>query len=132
MWRFYIQYIEKVVSIESTNLYSKGKMLLKRQKLTFESERIKENLILLKKHLMILINLRIMNTKTLVVVLGPTAIGKTNLSINLVNDYNTEIVSADSRQFYKELLIGSAPPSKDELMEVQHHFIQHLSSIRRL
>ncbi len=68
-----------------------------------------------------------MNTKTLVVVLGPTAIGKTKLSINLAKHYNTEIVSADSRQFYKELLIGSAPPSKDELMEVQHHFIQHLS-----
>ena len=68
-----------------------------------------------------------MNTKTLVVVLGPTAIGKTKLSINLAKHYSTEIVSADSRQFYKELLIGSAPPSKDELMEVQHHFIQHLS-----
>tara|TARA_B000000532_G_scaffold243833_3_gene241110 strand:- start:3042 stop:3950 length:909 start_codon:yes stop_codon:yes gene_type:complete len=72
-------------------------------------------------------NLRAMNTKTLVVVLGPTAIGKTSLSINLAKHYNTEIISADSRQFYKELLIGSAPPSKDELQEVQHHFIQHLS-----
>ena len=51
-------------------------------------------------------NLRIMNTKSLIVVLGPT-IGKTKLSINLAKHYNTEIVSADSRQFYKELLIGS-------------------------
>ena len=81
----------------------------------------------LGKNLMILMNLRTMNTKTLVVVLGPTAIGKTSLSINLAKHYNTEIISADSRQFYKELLIGSAPPSKDELQEVQHHFIQHLS-----
>ena len=68
-----------------------------------------------------------MNTKTLIVILGPTAIGKTSLSINLAKHYSTEIVSADSRQFFKELLIGSAPPSKDDLSEVQHHFIQHLS-----
>ena len=68
-----------------------------------------------------------MNTKTLIVILGPTAIGKTNLSINLAKYYCTEIISADSRQFYRELLIGAAPPSKDELKEVQHHFIHHLS-----
>ena len=72
-------------------------------------------------------NLMIMITKTLIVILGPTAIGKTSLSINLAKHYSTEIVSADSRQFFKELLIGSAPPSKDDLSEVQHHFIQHLS-----
>ena len=68
-----------------------------------------------------------MNTKTLIVVLGPTAIGKTSLSIYLAKHYNTDIISADSRQFYKELLIGAAPPSEEELDEVQHHFIQHLS-----
>ena len=67
-----------------------------------------------------------MNTNTLIVVLGPTAIGKTSLSINLAKHYNTEIVSADSRQFYKELLIGAAPPSENQLMEIKHHFIQHL------
>ena len=77
--------------------------------------------------LKILTNLTIMNTKTLIVVLGPTAIGKTSLSIQLAKQYNTEIVSADSRQFYKELLIGAAPPSVKELSEVKHHFIQHLS-----
>ena len=77
--------------------------------------------------LMILTNLTIMNTKTLIVVLGPTAIGKTSLSIYLAKHYNTDIISADSRQFYKELLIGAAPPSEEELDEVQHHFIQHLS-----
>ena len=68
-----------------------------------------------------------MNTKTLIVVLGPTAIGKTSLSIDLAKHYNTDIISADSRQFYKELLIGAAPPSEEELDEVQHHFVQHLS-----
>ena len=77
--------------------------------------------------LKILTNLTIMNTKTLIVVLGPTAIGKTSLSIQLAKHYNTEIISADSRQFYKELLIGAAPPSAKELSEVKHHFIQHLS-----
>lgn len=68
-----------------------------------------------------------MNTKTLIIVLGPTAIGKTSLSIQLAKHFNTEIISADSRQFYKELLIGAAPPSAKELSEVKHHFIQHLS-----
>ena len=68
-----------------------------------------------------------MNTKTLIIVLGPTAIGKTSLSIQLAKHFNTEIISADSRQFYKELLIGSAAPSSEEQKEVTHHFIQHLS-----
>lgn len=76
---------------------------------------------------MILTNLITMNTKTLIIVLGPTAIGKTSLSIQLAKHFNTEIISADSRQFYKELLIGAAPPNIEELKEVQHHFIQHLS-----
>ena len=77
--------------------------------------------------LKILRNLMNMNTKTLIIVLGPTAIGKTSLSIQLAKHFNTEIISADSRQFYKELLIGAAPPSAKELSEVKHHFIQHLS-----
>ena len=77
--------------------------------------------------LMILTNLITMNTKTLIIVLGPTAIGKTCLSIQLAKHFNTEIISADSRQFYKELLIGAAPPNTEELKEVQHHFIQYLS-----
>ena len=68
-----------------------------------------------------------MNTKTLIIVLGPTAIGKTSFSIKLAQHYNTQIISADSRQFYKELKIGAAPPSKKELSEVQHHFIHNLS-----
>ena len=68
-----------------------------------------------------------MNTRTLIIVLGPTAIGKTSISIKLAKHYNTQIISADSRQFYKELKIGAAPPSKKELSEVQHHFIHNLS-----
>ncbi|HAT70995.1 MULTISPECIES: tRNA (adenosine(37)-N6)-dimethylallyltransferase MiaA [Croceibacter] len=65
--------------------------------------------------------------KTLIAVVGPTAIGKTALSIKLANHYNTEIVSADSRQFYKEMTIGTAVPSKEELSAAKHHFIQNLS-----
>ena len=67
------------------------------------------------------------NTKKIIIIVGPTAIGKTALSISLANALNTEIISCDSRQFYKELLIGAAPPSPKELAEVKHHFIQNLS-----
>ena len=66
-------------------------------------------------------------TKKLIVLLGPTASGKTSLSIEIAQKLNTEILSCDSRQFYKELKIGAAPPSKEELAIVNHHFIQHLS-----
>jgi tRNA dimethylallyltransferase len=65
--------------------------------------------------------------KTLISVVGPTAIGKTALSIGLANAYDTEIISADSRQFYKEMSIGTAVPSKEELAAAKHHFIQHIS-----
>ena len=66
-------------------------------------------------------------TKKLFIILGPTASGKTALSIELAKKLNTEIISCDSRQFYKELKIGSAPPSKEQLQKIKHHFIQHLS-----
>ncbi|GAA4274665.1 tRNA (adenosine(37)-N6)-dimethylallyltransferase MiaA [Aquimarina gracilis] len=62
---------------------------------------------------------------TLIVIIGPTAIGKTSLSISLAKHFNCEIVSADSRQFYSEMSIGTAAPSEEELSQVQHHFIQH-------
>lgn len=62
-------------------------------------------------------------TKTLVVVVGPTAIGKTSLAIALANFYKTEIISADSRQFFSEMNIGTAKPSKEELAAAKHHFI---------
>jgi tRNA dimethylallyltransferase len=65
--------------------------------------------------------------KELIVIAGPTAVGKTGLSIALAKKLNTEIISADSRQIYKELSIGTAVPSSQELAEVKHHFIQNIS-----
>ncbi|MEM6641692.1 MAG: tRNA (adenosine(37)-N6)-dimethylallyltransferase MiaA [Bacteroidota bacterium] len=59
----------------------------------------------------------------LVSIVGPTAVGKTSLGIKLANHYKTEIISADSRQLYKEMTIGTAKPSKDELAQVRHHFV---------
>lgn len=61
--------------------------------------------------------------KTLIVVVGPTAIGKTALAITLAKHFNTEIVSADSRQFFKEMAIGTAKPDAEELAAAKHHFI---------
>jgi tRNA dimethylallyltransferase len=61
--------------------------------------------------------------KTLIVIVGPTAIGKTALAITIANYLNTEIISADSRQFFKEMEIGTAKPSKEELNTAPHHFI---------
>ncbi len=63
----------------------------------------------------------------LISIVGPTAIGKTALSIKLAKHFNSEIISADSRQFYKEMNIGTAVPSKQELHVITHHFIQHKS-----
>ncbi len=59
--------------------------------------------------------------------MGPTAIGKTSLAITLAQYFDTEIISADSRQFFKEMYIGTAVPSKDEQHQAPHHFIQHIS-----
>ena len=64
----------------------------------------------------------------LVVVTGPTAIGKTSVSIDIAQHFNTEIISADSRQLFKEMVIGTAVPDHDELRQVPHHFI-HTHSI---
>lgn len=63
----------------------------------------------------------------LISIVGPTAIGKTSLSIALAKHFGCEILSADSRQFYKEMQIGTAVPNKNELAAVQHHFIQSRS-----
>lgn len=68
-----------------------------------------------------------MAIKHLISVVGPTAIGKTSLAIALAKHFKTEIISADSRQFFKEMQIGTAVPSKEELATVPHHFIQHKS-----
>ena len=66
-------------------------------------------------------------SKYLISIVGPTAIGKTALSIKLATHFNTEIVSADSRQFFKEMHIGTAAPTADELSAAKHHFIHHKS-----
>jgi len=65
--------------------------------------------------------------KKLIVILGPTASGKTSLGIEVAKKLNTEILSSDSRQFYRELIIGTATPSQEELKSINHHFINHLS-----
>ena len=61
--------------------------------------------------------------KYLVVVVGPTAVGKTDLCVRLAQHYNTEIISADSRQFYREMTLGTAKPTPEEQQGVRHHFI---------
>ena len=66
-------------------------------------------------------------SKFLITIVGPTAIGKTSLAIKLARKYKTEIISADSRQFYRELNIGTAKPSKDELSSINHHLINNIS-----
>ncbi len=65
--------------------------------------------------------------KTLIVILGPTGIGKTDLSIEIAQFFNTVIVSSDSRQVYKELQIGTAPPSLDNLAKIKHYMIGNKS-----
>ena len=60
---------------------------------------------------------------TLIVISGPTAVGKTALAIQLAQHFKTEIISADARQFYREISIGTAKPNADELAQVTHHFI---------
>lgn len=65
--------------------------------------------------------------KTLLCILGPTAVGKTATAIKLAQALNTEIISADSRQFFQEISIGTAKPSVEELTQAKHHFIGHLS-----
>ena len=67
------------------------------------------------------------DNRLLVVILGPTGIGKTRLTIDLAKEFQTEILSADSRQFYRELKIGTASPTPAELSEAKHHFIGHIS-----
>lgn len=66
-------------------------------------------------------------TNTLIIIVGATAIGKTALSIKLAQHFNCDIVSCDSRQFYKEMTIGTAVPDADELAAAPHHFIQNRS-----
>jgi tRNA dimethylallyltransferase len=64
---------------------------------------------------------------TLIVIAGPTASGKTAFAIKMAQALNTVILSADSRQFYKEMSIGTAAPTEEELRQVQHYFVHHIS-----
>lgn len=68
-----------------------------------------------------------MNSPKLLYLAGATASGKTDLAIRLAQHFKTEIISCDSRQFYKEMKIGTAVPSANELAQVPHHYIQHLT-----
>lgn len=61
--------------------------------------------------------------KFLIVIVGPTAVGKTSLCIDIARELDTEIISADSRQFFREMEIGTAKPSEKELQQVKHHFV---------
>ncbi len=67
------------------------------------------------------------NKKTLVVIAGPTASGKTAFAIKVAKALGTVILSADSRQFYKEMSIGTAAPTEDELSQAKHYFVHHIS-----
>ncbi len=69
----------------------------------------------------------VQHKKHLIVIVGPTAIGKTALSIQLAKHFECEIVSADSRQFFKELAIGTAKPDAEEMEGIPHHFMGHIS-----
>ena len=64
-----------------------------------------------------------MKQKTVIIIVGATASGKTQLSLQLARQYNTSIISADSRQCFKELNIGVAKPTAEELSSVKHYFI---------
>ena len=66
-------------------------------------------------------------SKELIVIAGPTASGKTKRALELAEELNCEIFSADSRQIYKELNIGVAKPTEEELSKINHHFISHVS-----
>lgn len=65
--------------------------------------------------------------KTLISIIGSTGIGKTKLAIEIAKYFGTEIISCDSRQFFKEMKIGTATPTDEELAQAKHHFIGHLS-----
>jgi len=68
-----------------------------------------------------------MKNNYLISIVGPTAIGKTALSIEIAQHFKSDIISSDSRQFYREMNIGTAVPSIDELAQAKHHFIQDRS-----
>jgi tRNA dimethylallyltransferase len=65
--------------------------------------------------------------KNLIVLLGPTGVGKTELSLRIAERFKAEIISSDSRQLYKEMIIGTAAPTSDQLNRVKHHFVGELA-----
>lgn len=73
-----------------------------------------------------------MSLKTVIIITGPTASGKTDLSVKLAKYFNTSIISADSRQCFRELNIGVAKPDKEQLSEVQHFFINSHSIVEEV
>lgn len=72
-------------------------------------------------------NITSLSNKFLIILAGPTAIGKTNLAMDIAERYRADIFSADSRQIYKEMHIGTAKPERASLDKVKHHFIDHIS-----
>jgi tRNA dimethylallyltransferase len=73
------------------------------------------------------VNFQTFNRPTLLVIAGPTAVGKTQFAIQTAIDCESVVLSADSRQFYREMKIGTAAPTEEELAQVQHYFVGHLS-----
>ena len=69
--------------------------------------------------------------KYLIIIAGPTGVGKTDLSIGIAKHFNSEILSCDSRQFYRELGIGVAKPTTEQMKEVKHHFVDNVSVTER-
>ena len=69
--------------------------------------------------------------KYLIIIAGPTGVGKTDLSIGIAKHFNSEILSCDSRQFYRELGIGVAKPTAEQMKMVKHHFIDNVSVSER-
>jgi tRNA dimethylallyltransferase len=65
---------------------------------------------------------------TLIVILGPTCVGKTDVSVTIARHFRCEIISADSRQFYREMKIGTSVPEEDLLSEIRHHFIRFIDA----
>ena len=69
-----------------------------------------------------------MKEKELLLVFGPTAVGKTDYAIGLAEEYGSPVISCDSRQIFKEMRIGTAPPSPEQLARVKHYFIFSFSA----
>ncbi len=78
-------------------------------------------------HCLLRIQRKAMNKKYLLVIAGPTASGKTDMAIQLAQAFHTEIISADSRQFYPEIAIGTAAPSPQQLERIKHHMVHQLN-----